>query len=440
MRPHARGVEELRTFDVLVDADGNRKAVKAGWSWPAFLFGSIWALFGGLWGIAIIMLPVEFLLALITSAVDRAIDGRQQIYDNETTAILLLVMSVPLIIRVFFGAFGNRWKLKRLKSAGYSPLISVRASSRKMAILSCSQDTAPNILKIPELANLQSTIVQPYSSEGHISIGPSDPRRNQVNDIAKLLLALITGIVICMFAAIGGGVTAIIGCVPAIVLMVGFIASITSGNFNFIEGTTKLISIIGYILLGICLILTFFMQYIVFNVPPDGWANQANYAISIPLLGMDYVYPDQILRDRNISVALSLFFLLGIVALRFLWLFPLKRQFEAIRSISFEAKKADNAIRSKILSIASNGGLPWHWLWTASAAILFLFLMSRGHDAAAIFIAVSGLVAAPSLAPMFHRYGGSERLRNQLCLGAAGLSCTVMLLFSSPSTTLADFT
>ena len=425
-----QGEEKLRTFDVLVDEDDNRKAIKAGWSWPAFLFGSIWALFSGLWGIGTVMLPIEFILALLVNALDQVIDRHQQIYDNKTSAILLLIISIPFLIRIVFGIFGNRWKLKKLTNAGYSLLDSVKASSRKEAKLSCRHETGPLNRRLRALVNPSSSPDESYPPESHISNSESnDPDRIQVNDIAKILLALIIGITICSLSTMHFGI--IIGCLPVYILLAGFIASLMSGNAKFIVGTTNLISVIGWIFLSVFIVMSIFMQYIAFNVPPDGWINQGDYAVSIPILGMEYIYPDQILRNRNLSAAISLFFLLGIVALRFLWLFPLSRQFDAIRSISFDRKCLNKSVEPNVQGIIAGSAI--RWLWTASTAFLFLILLSHGHGVAATFIAISGLVAAPSLAAVFHRYGGSEKLRSRICLGAAGLSYAAMLLFTTLS-------
>ena len=47
----------MRSFNVFSDGGGDYRAVKQGWCWPAFFFGSIWALFSGMWLAALLLLP-----------------------------------------------------------------------------------------------------------------------------------------------------------------------------------------------------------------------------------------------------------------------------------------------------------------------------------------------------------------------------------------------
>lgn len=358
MRTTHRGVEKLRTFDVLVDADDDRKAVKAGWSWPAFLFGSIWALFSGLWGIGIVMLPIEFILALLVNAIDRAMHGREQLYDNETTAVILLVMSIPLVIRISFGIFGNGWKRKKLTKAGYWPDAAVQAASGRDAILSYSRDREP--LNSGRRAFGNAT-PQSSASASHKADRPGpavvDPDGNQSQpaDMFMLLLSLIIGMAVCMAAAMG--TNTVVGFLPVLILLFGLIASIKTGHLGHIRIATKFISIIGWIFLSASVILGMFMQFIAFQIPPDGWTDQSNFIVSIPILGMDYIRPDQVLRNRNQFAALCIFFLLGITALRFLWLAPLERQFDSIRAFLRALRFPDLPSRPKQQSIVSRDAL-----------------------------------------------------------------------------------
>jgi len=59
-----KGVNTVRKFNVYRDEDGIYEAVKKGWCWPAFFFGSIWALFSGLWVAAFFIFPIDFLLTV----------------------------------------------------------------------------------------------------------------------------------------------------------------------------------------------------------------------------------------------------------------------------------------------------------------------------------------------------------------------------------------
>lgn len=426
-----QGEGKLRTFNVLVDADDRRKAVKAGWSWPAFLFGSIWALFSGLWGIAIVMIPIEFILVLIANTVGQVIDRHQQIYDNQINAILLLVVSAPLLIRMVFGLFGNRWRLKKAMAGGYSLLDSVKASNPKAAISSCRSGAEPTNRIVESSESLPSSRMKLFPSPRHISssaFGESD--RSQVNDIAKLIIAFVITITLCILPAILGGVVGIVGCLPSLILLAGLAVSIISCNASFIEGTTKLVSTILWICFGLSVVLSVYMQYLITNIVSSE-TDLINHVVDIPISGTGIVWSTRPILGRYVFSALSLIFIIFISALRFLWLRPLLRQFDAICAISF----GDIARRMlhRLDRQDEISGVRLRWAWTVSAAIIFFILLFRGHHAAAIFIAISGLIAAPSLAAPFYRYGGNEKLRTQICLGAAGLSCAAVLLFTAPS-------
>ena len=349
----------MRKFNVFSDGSGSYKAVKQGWCWPAFFFGSIWALFSGLWVVAIIMLPIEFVLALLVNAIDRVINGSEQLYDNETTAVILLVMSIPLLIRVSFGVLGNVWRHKKLTKAGYTLDGSVKAANRRDAILSFNRDgkhAGSSSRQMFGNARPSQSVASksPEVSNPGLSVADTDENQSQPTDIFMLLLAFLIGIAVCVAAAMA---TNAIGFLPALILLFGLIASMKTGNVSHLRIATKFISAIGWIFLSACIVLGMFMQFIAFKIPPDGWIDQSHFIVSIPILGMDYMHPDQVLQNRNLFSALAIFFLSGIAALRFLWLEPLERQFDGIRAFLLTLRFPALPSRSKKQSIVSRDAL-----------------------------------------------------------------------------------
>lgn len=69
-------------------------------------------------------------------------------------------------------------------------------------------------------------------------------------------------------------------------------------------------------------------------------------------------------------------------------------------------------------------------LWPVGAAVLFFVLAERGFEMAALLIVISGVVALPMLRGVFDRYGFAPGLRSKAAIGAAGLSCAIVLLSS----------
>jgi len=127
----------VRSFNVYEGNNGAYKAVKNGWSWPAFFFGSIWALFAQLWLIGILLLPVELFLQMLQSATDKIQRNASGSYAETTLTIGNVIALVALTIRIIFGAYGNAWKRKRLEKSSYRLLRTLDASSKNSAISSC---------------------------------------------------------------------------------------------------------------------------------------------------------------------------------------------------------------------------------------------------------------------------------------------------------------
>lgn len=124
----------MRTFDIYTRNDGASKAVKKGWSWPAFFFGSLWALSMQLWLIGILLLPVELILQMFVSFTEQQQKNASASYSEILAMVGGVIALVGLGIRIIFGSYGNSWKRKRLERVGYSHDIIIKARSKADAI------------------------------------------------------------------------------------------------------------------------------------------------------------------------------------------------------------------------------------------------------------------------------------------------------------------
>lgn len=124
----------MRSFNVYERSDGKCNAVKNGWSWPAFFFGSIWALCMQLWLIGLILLPVELLLQMLVSVTGQIQTNATGSYAETTGTIGGVIAILALSIRIAFGSFGNSWKRKRLGKLGYRFNKTLDAGSKEDAI------------------------------------------------------------------------------------------------------------------------------------------------------------------------------------------------------------------------------------------------------------------------------------------------------------------
>lgn len=126
----------MRSFNVFSNDDGDYRAVKQGWCWPAFFFGSIWALFSGLWLAALLLLPIEFVFSIVGNNANGAFDPYDR-YDETTRLVVLAVFSIPLAIRVLLGWFGNSWRAQKLLRLDFSNIGRVQADGKAHAISLC---------------------------------------------------------------------------------------------------------------------------------------------------------------------------------------------------------------------------------------------------------------------------------------------------------------
>ena len=112
----------MKNFAIYQNPMGQRKAVKMGFSWPAFFFNIFWALFKKLWlvfAISIILLLVSGMILGVSFPAEDA--------DAISTFF-------GLVVAIIYGAYGNRWHIKDLNRRGYEDVGQCTGSNPEGAI------------------------------------------------------------------------------------------------------------------------------------------------------------------------------------------------------------------------------------------------------------------------------------------------------------------
>ena len=130
----------MKHYKIFEHPAGNIEAVKLGWSWPAFLFGSIWALCTRMWwvGGGVLVAQVFIIGPFIESAAMEGEGGLIVLFDGLCWAV--------------FGINGNRWRENKLQARGYDYKDIVSAGNPEGAIA-------------PYLKQKLNTPVQPNSEQ-----------------------------------------------------------------------------------------------------------------------------------------------------------------------------------------------------------------------------------------------------------------------------------
>ena len=115
----------MATYKIYHRQKGEYRAVKQGFSWPAFFFTWLWAFVKGLWEIGIIGL-------LLYSCSGAFADGVTARNDIGPMFVFLLLIITYLII---FGVFGNRWYMKSLTQRGFEYIDTVTTENSEAAMM-----------------------------------------------------------------------------------------------------------------------------------------------------------------------------------------------------------------------------------------------------------------------------------------------------------------
>jgi len=111
----------MKTFKVLKHPQLGYQAVKAGFSWPGFLFSVIWLLIKKLWGHALIIIFIIILLASI-----------EILFGNPETSFMVLFLELGVYI--FVGINCNEWYVTKLKESGFDHIDTLQAETPDAAI------------------------------------------------------------------------------------------------------------------------------------------------------------------------------------------------------------------------------------------------------------------------------------------------------------------
>lgn len=118
----------MKIYNVYSNPQGNYKAVKKGWSWPASIFTSLWAFFNKIWalgfGFWVILSMSYYFLSIELS--------------------LFLVVATIFI----FGVNGNKWLEKQAISSGFEFKDTLTADNTEGAIAQYVKDSSDNTKRV----------------------------------------------------------------------------------------------------------------------------------------------------------------------------------------------------------------------------------------------------------------------------------------------------
>jgi hypothetical protein len=128
-----QGRTTMKLYTIYVNSQGDHKAVKQGWSWPAFLFTWMWAITKNIWmlsklsaALLVILLMIAFIMASLTSSASM----------NAMMELFMVYMGYLIIAFSFImGAKGNQWVKDSLMIQGYTDKESIVAQNSAAAIV-----------------------------------------------------------------------------------------------------------------------------------------------------------------------------------------------------------------------------------------------------------------------------------------------------------------
>lgn len=148
----------MKKFDIYTDTEKSPIVVKQGFSWLAFFFTFIWALFNKMWLLALILFCAIALFGVVEDALSLSVDIIEEMYENnnaDTTQIRkfglrILVHEHHKMVQVYFaqtivglaniaafilfGFHANNLKRKHLLKKGYTLSETIQADSAKEAL------------------------------------------------------------------------------------------------------------------------------------------------------------------------------------------------------------------------------------------------------------------------------------------------------------------
>ena len=101
------------TATLFADDAGRYAYVRSGFSWPALLLGSFWAVAKRRWWLLLLMLAMDVCLWF----------GSQLASGLQIGPMVLLMGAAELSYLLARGWYGNRWLEASLRSHGYKPVV-----------------------------------------------------------------------------------------------------------------------------------------------------------------------------------------------------------------------------------------------------------------------------------------------------------------------------
>ncbi len=147
-----------------------KEAVKQGWSWPAFLFTSIWALVKHLWVIGFCVIAASVALALAPEFLQMG-----------GTEVDRLINIVGLIVAFVFGANGNSWREDNLLSRGFKYVGMVEAANVDEALSARIDDAAEPSQAVQSPAGVEPAIKDMGFTSGATTAPPNAGNRPTPN-------------------------------------------------------------------------------------------------------------------------------------------------------------------------------------------------------------------------------------------------------------------
>lgn len=113
----------MKTFNIYRHETEGFEAVKVGFSWPAFFFGTVWMLISGLWLLAASWITMLIVLRFIQAYTDSPNPTLAQ-------ACIALVLLVCYLVLWLAPAFkGNKWRDRNLCKQGYKCIATIQAKN-----------------------------------------------------------------------------------------------------------------------------------------------------------------------------------------------------------------------------------------------------------------------------------------------------------------------
>ena len=106
------GALRSTSHTVYEHADGRRETIKNGFSWPAFVFGPLWAWRTGMFSLGFALLAVYVGLQLIPVILIDLLGGAGTLVD----------FLITMVVLIWIGSRANEWRRKSALDRGFRPV------------------------------------------------------------------------------------------------------------------------------------------------------------------------------------------------------------------------------------------------------------------------------------------------------------------------------